>query len=90
VREDGEQIEGWRNPSRYRGMGPKGQKLVGYGHGGSLDPDTGRCVHQKKVFTPTTALINAMAEADVGKIKVNRENDPLTLALRNPKHPGHT
>jgi hypothetical protein len=61
-----------------------------YGHGGSLDPDTRRCVHRKKVFTPTAALINAMAEADVGKIKVNRENDPLILALENPEHPGRT
>jgi hypothetical protein len=31
-----------------------------------------------------------MAEADAGKIKVNRENDPLTLALRNPEHLGCT
>jgi hypothetical protein len=31
-----------------------------------------------------------MAEADAGKIKVNRENDPLTLAIGNPEHPGRT
>ncbi|KAK1645527.1 hypothetical protein QYE76_063332 [Lolium multiflorum] len=29
-----------------------------------------------------------MADAQAGKIKVNRENDPLTIALGNPEHPG--
>ncbi|KAK1617525.1 hypothetical protein QYE76_023042 [Lolium multiflorum] len=59
-----------------------------YGHGGSLDPVTGRCVHRKKVFTPTQALIDAMTQAQEGKIKFSRENDALTLALGNREHPG--
>ena len=58
-----------------------------YGHGGSLDPETGRCVHRKKVFTPTAALIKAMAGAQAGKIKFNIENDALIIALGNPEHP---
>ncbi|KAK1652061.1 hypothetical protein QYE76_069866 [Lolium multiflorum] len=50
-----------RKPSRYGGMGPKGQKLV---------------------------LIEAMRDAQEGKIKFNRENDALTKALGNPEHGG--
>jgi hypothetical protein len=61
-----------------------------YGHGGSLHLGTGRCVHRNKVFTPTDALVKAMVDADAGKIKFNRENDQLTLALGNPEHPGRT
>ena len=59
-----------------------------YGHGGSLDPETGVCVHRKKAFKPTQALIDAMRDAQEGKIKFNRENDALTKALGNPEHGG--
>ncbi|KAK1691937.1 hypothetical protein QYE76_008634 [Lolium multiflorum] len=59
-----------------------------YGHGGSLDPETGVCVHRKKAFKPTQALIDAMTQAQERKIRFNRENDALTLALGNREHPG--
>ena len=60
-----------------------------YGHGGSLHPETGMCVHRKISFRPTQALIDAMTEAQEGKIKFNREKDALTKALGNDEHPGH-
>jgi hypothetical protein len=59
-----------------------------YGHGGSLDPVTGECVHRYKTFKPTQDLIDAMTNAQEGKIRFNRENDALTLALGNPEHGG--
>ena len=59
-----------------------------YGHGGSLDPETGVCVHRKKKVKPTQSLSDAMTEAQEGKIKFNREKDALTLALGNDEHTG--
>ena len=59
-----------------------------YGHGGSLDPETGVCVHRKKKFAPTQALIDAMTQAQEGLIKFNREKDALTIALGNDEHGG--
>ncbi|XP_073367608.1 uncharacterized protein [Aegilops tauschii subsp. strangulata] len=59
-----------------------------YGHGGSLDPETGVCVHRQKKFAPTQALIDAMTQAQEGLIKFNREKDALTTALGNDEHGG--
>jgi hypothetical protein len=59
-----------------------------YGHGGSLDPPTGECVHRKKTFTPTIALINAMDDAGAGLIRVDRENDEPTHTLGNHEQTG--
>ena len=59
-----------------------------YGHGGTLDPVTGECTHRDTKFKPTQALIDAMRDAQAGKIKFNRENDQLTRALGNPEHGG--
>ncbi|KAK1686628.1 hypothetical protein QYE76_047476 [Lolium multiflorum] len=59
-----------------------------YGHGGSLDPVTGEVCSPKTGFKPTQALIEAMRDAQEGKIKLNRENDALTKALGDPEHVG--
>ena len=59
-----------------------------YGHGGSLDPETGVCVHRQRQFAPTQALIDAMTQAQEGLIKFNREKDALTTALGNDEHRG--
>jgi len=59
-----------------------------YGHGGTLHLETGVCVHRNTAFKPTQALIDAMRDAQEGKIRFNRENDALTKALGNPEHPG--
>jgi hypothetical protein len=65
---------------------PERAKHWWYGHGGSLDPAIGECVHRKLTFTPTTTLIKVMDDAGAGLIQVNRENDELTHALGNPEH----
>jgi hypothetical protein len=69
---------------------PKSAKHWWYRHGGSLDPATGECVHRKRTFTPTAKLLKAMADAQAGLIRVDRENDELTHTLRNPGHTGQT
>jgi len=69
---------------------PERAKHWWYGHGGSLDPVSGECVHRKIVFTPTAALVKAMADAQAGLYRVDRENDELTHALGNPEHTGRT
>jgi hypothetical protein len=69
---------------------PERAKHWWYGHGGSLDPAIGECVHRKKAFTPKTKLVKAMEDAQAGLIRVDRENDELTHALKNPEHTGQT
>ena len=86
--------EKMENELRARGIRPgtKGwdprAKSWWYGHGGTLNPETGECVYRGKLIKPTQALINAMRDAQQGKIKFNRENDALTKALGNPEHGG--
>jgi hypothetical protein len=55
-----------------------------------LDPITGECTHRKINFTPTASLFKAMDDTQAGLIRVNRENDELTHALRNPEYTGRT
>ena len=69
---------------------PERAKHWWYAHGGYLDPETGMCTHREKTFTPTQKLIDAMAEAQAGLYRVDRENDELTKALGNPEHLGRT
>ena len=64
---------------------PERAKHWWYGHGGKLHPETGKCMHRDKVFTPTQKLIDAMADAAAGKYRVDREKDELTRALGNAK-----
>ncbi|KAK1642485.1 hypothetical protein QYE76_060290 [Lolium multiflorum] len=82
------------NELRARGIRPGTEgwdpraKSWWYGHGGSLNPETGECVYRGKIIKPTEKLIEAMRDAQEGKIKFNRENDALTKALGNPEHGG--
>ena len=87
-------LEKMENELRARGIRPGTEgwdpraKSWWYGHGGTLNPETGECVYRGKLIKPTQALINAMRDAQQGKIKFNRENDALTKALGNPEHGG--
>ena len=69
---------------------PERAKHWWYGHGGSLDLETGMCKHRKKKITPTATLFQAMTDAADRLYRVNRENDELTHALGNPEHTGRT
>ncbi|KAK1604674.1 hypothetical protein QYE76_028347 [Lolium multiflorum] len=81
--------EKMENELRARGIRPGTEgwdpraKSWWYGHG-DRNPETGECVYQGKIITPTKKLIEAMREAQEGRIRFNRENDALTKALGNP------
>ena len=61
-----------------------------YGHGGTLDPETGATIFREKFLIPSNALVKAMADAQAGLFRPERENDELTRALGNPEKPGRT
>ncbi|XP_073360097.1 uncharacterized protein [Aegilops tauschii subsp. strangulata] len=60
-----------------------------YRHGGTLDPETGKCIYTKdQLATPIKALQDAFKDMQDGKFHPDRENDELTRSLGNPKHSG--
>ena len=69
---------------------PERAKHWWYAHGGTLHPETGETVFNEKILHPSQKLIDAMADAQRGIFKPERENDELTRALGNPEHPGRT
>ena len=62
-----------------------------YGHGGSLHPETGKCVYTKgHLAKPFEGLKTAHQDVQEGKFHPERENDELTRALGNAEHSGRT
>ena len=62
-----------------------------FGVGGTLDPETGKCVWtDEQLEIPVKKLQKYIAAAQQGTFILDRENDELTQALRNPEHPGRT
>ena len=54
---------------------PERSKHWWYVHGGTLNPETGAKIFQEKILIPSKALIQAMADAQAGKFRPEREND---------------
>ena len=70
---------------------PDRSKQWFYGHGGSLDPQTGQCIIGKKqIEKASEELVKAITDVRKGTFQPERENDELTRALGNPEHPGRT
>jgi len=73
---------------------PERSKRWLYGHGASLDPETGKLVprekNKEKIQTVTKEIVKAIEKVQKGTFKPDRENDELTLALGNPEHGGRT
>ena len=62
-----------------------------FGAGGTLDPETGKCVWTNKQLTlPVEKLRKLFVASREGMFVPDRENDELTEALGNPGHPGRT
>ena len=56
-----------------------------------MDPVIGKCVWtSQELRIPVTKLQDYIAAAQEGTFVPNREKDELTMALRNPEHPGRT
>ena len=59
--------------------------------GGTLDPETGKCVWtDEQLAIPMIKLQKCIAAAQEGTFIPDRENNELTMALGNPEHPGRT
>jgi hypothetical protein len=62
-----------------------------FGVGGTLDPETGKCVWtDEQLAIPVSKLKKYIKKALEGTFIPDRENDELTMALGNPEHPGRT
>jgi hypothetical protein len=62
-----------------------------FGHGGTLHPETGKCVYTKaQLATPVKNIQDAIQAVQEGKFHPDREKDELSRALGNPEHPGRT
>ena len=62
-----------------------------FGVGRTLDPVTGKCVWtSKQLRIPVTKLREYIATVQEGRFGPDREKDELTMAFRNPEHPGRT
>lgn len=62
-----------------------------YGIGGTLDPETGKCIYKKAhLKVPIDALEKAHRDVEAGLFQPERENDELTRALGNKEHGGRT
>ena len=62
-------------------------KLWFYGHGGRLDPTTGKCIFTKEqIKTPIEALREIMEKVEAGTFHPDREKDEPTEALGNDEH----
>ena len=69
---------------------PERSKHWWYGHGGTLNPQTGATIFRVKILVPSQELIKTMDDALAGLFKPERENDELTRALGNPEKGGRT
>ncbi|KAK1660581.1 hypothetical protein QYE76_048740 [Lolium multiflorum] len=62
-----------------------------YGIGGTLHPETGKCIYKKAhLKVPIDALERAHRDVEAGLFQPERENDELTRALGNKEHGGRT
>ena len=62
-----------------------------FGHGGTLNPETGKCVYTKaQLATPVKNIQDAIQAVQEGKFHPDREKDELSHGLGNPEHPGVT
>ena len=50
----------------------------------------GRQFFEEKILIPSKPLVQAMANAQAGLFRPERENDELSRALENPEKPGRT
>ncbi|XP_072151363.1 uncharacterized protein [Setaria viridis] len=59
-----------------------------YAHGGTLSPEHGTLIFNETIREKAPRLIKNIKDSKVGKFKLDRENNELTLVLGNPEHPG--
>nr|TKW28387.1 hypothetical protein SEVIR_3G317300v2 [Setaria viridis] len=60
-----------------------------YAHGGNLSQEDETLMFNETIRQKAKRLIKNIEDAKVAKLKGDRENNELTLALGNPEHPEH-
>ena len=68
---------------------PERSKNWYYAHGGSLSQEDGTLIFNDTIREKVERLMKNIEDSKAGRLKVDQENDELTLALGNPEHPGH-
>jgi flagellar motor switch/type III secretory pathway protein FliN len=69
---------------------PERAKYWFFGHGGTLDPETGKEVFGQKLKRAAERFAYARSTAQSGQWQPKRDKDKLTFALENPEHGGRT
>ncbi|XP_072148152.1 uncharacterized protein [Setaria viridis] len=67
---------------------PERSKNWYYAHGGSLSQEDGTLIFNDRIREKAEHLMKNIEDSKAGRLRVDRENDELTLALGNPEHPG--
>ena len=67
---------------------PERSKNWYYAHGGRLSPVDGTLEYLLTLHEKALVIMKNITDVKASRLKVDSENDELTLALGNPEHPG--
>jgi hypothetical protein len=67
---------------------PKRVKNWYYAHGGTINSEDGILDYPPSLREATLEILKIIEDVRAGRVKVDREIDELTIALKNPEHPG--
>jgi hypothetical protein len=59
-----------------------------YAHGGTIYPEDGTLDYPPSLREDALEILKIIEDVRAGGVKVEREIDDLTMALKNPEHPG--
>jgi hypothetical protein len=59
-----------------------------YAHGGTINSEDGTLDYPPSLRETTLEILKILEDVRAGRVKVDREIDELTMALKNHEHPG--
>jgi hypothetical protein len=59
-----------------------------YAHGGTINSKDGTLDYPPSLREAALQILKLIEDVRAGRVKVDREIDELTMALKNPEHPG--
>jgi hypothetical protein len=60
-----------------------------YSQGGTINSEDGTLDYPPSLRETALEILKILEDVRAGRVKVDREIDELTMALKNPEHPGH-
>jgi hypothetical protein len=66
---------------------PERVKNWSYAHGGTINSEEGTLDHPSSLREAALEILKVIEDVKAGKVKVDREIDELTMALKNPEYP---